>query len=110
VRSELCRVDEDRDHKAPDTPAPRLTSAKWPAWSAPMVGTSAMRSPFLRQGARARRRLGTVRTTRNLLTMEGLRWLRGVPFGAPKLAEPSCLIKYERIGHNSVVCFAAVSN
>src|SRR5450759_4306834 len=31
------------------------TSAKWPRWSAPMVGTRAIRSPVSRNGARARR-------------------------------------------------------
>jgi hypothetical protein len=31
--------------------------------------------------------------------------VKGLAGGRSKLAKPLCLIKHERIGHNSVVCF-----
>src|SRR5438105_3968736 len=49
---------------------PARTSARWPSCSAPMVGTSAMRSPRPRQRMTARRSADTVRTTRMAMGTE----------------------------------------
>src|ERR1700675_323796 len=51
----------------------RVTRARWPSWSAPMVGTSATVSPALRQAARCALRSWTVRTVVMALVMLPLR-------------------------------------
>ena len=68
------------------------TSARWPAWSAPMVGTSAMRSPLLRHGMTARRSVATVRMTRNRWAMRGASSVSEYGNYQSKCTEAMCLI------------------